>query len=86
MDKLISADKFVKEIDELAGIHKFEYHELHFSTNDILNNIEAQPRVEAIPIAWIFKHGLRGSSPAERDAIVKLVNEFEEEYQKSRKE
>ena len=86
MDKLISADKFIKEIDELAGIHKFEYHELRFSTNDILNNIEAQPRVEAIPISWIFQNGLRRSDPAEREAIVKLINEFEEEYRKSRKE
>ena len=64
----------------MAGLHKFEYYDLHFSINDILNNIETEPQVEAIPVSWIYSTGMRKATPSERDAIVKMVNEFQAEY------
>ena len=82
MDKLISAEKFIESIKEIAGVRKFEYHELHFSTNDVLNNIDIQPAVDAIPVSWLLQNGLRRATASEREAIVKLLNEYQRECKK----
>lgn len=81
MDKLISADRFIKEITDLADNAKFDYHDLHYSTNDVISNIECQKKVDAIPVKWIFEKFKR-MRLSEREVIVKLINEFNEECKK----
>ena len=81
MDKLISADRFIKEITDLADNAKFDYHDLHYSTNDVISNIECQKKVDAIPVKWIFEKFKR-MPLSEREFVVKLINEFNEECKK----
>lgn len=76
MEKLISANKFSRDIIELAEDHKFDYHDLHFSTLDMLSNIDCQPAVEAVPISYICSVIKKAAGP-EKEALIKLLNEFE---------
>ena len=82
MEKLISAEKIKKDILDLADTANFNPHDLHFSTNDFIMNIDCAARVEAIPVKWIIYTGLKNASPDERKTIMKLINEFEQEYRR----
>ena len=75
MEKLISANKFSRDIVDLAESAHFEYRDLHFSTLDVLSNIDAQPAVEAVPIDYIYR-ALKMASASEQEALIKLINEF----------
>lgn len=77
MEKLISANKFTRDIIDLAEDNKLDYYDLHFSVNDVLSNINIQPAVEAIPVNYIFS-SLKKASPSEQEALMKLLNEFRE--------
>lgn len=76
MEKLISADKFYREIDTLADEAKFDRLALHFSTEDVLMNIMCQQEVDAIPVKWITQR-LKDLPPSYQEFAIKLINEYE---------
>lgn len=76
MEKLISAEAFYNEIDDMATKAVWDRRALHFSTYDVLMNIQIQKEVAAIPVKFITDK-LYKMTPEEQLFAIKLINEYE---------
>lgn len=75
MGRLIDADEFKKDILELSEEARFEPRALHFSTRDMLSNIDARPTVNAIPVQFIIDKMLEGPDMT-KHCFMMLINEW----------
>lgn len=73
--RLIDADRFKNDILNLADEAKFDLRDLHFSTNDMVSNIDARQTVEAIPIKFIFRCMLEAPEMTQHCYQI-LINEW----------
>lgn len=73
--RLIDADKFKKDILDLANEAHFEPRELHFSTSDMVSNIESRETVDSIPVKFIFRCMLEAPELT-KHAYQILINEW----------
>lgn len=73
--RLVDADKFKKDILDLASEAHFEQDELHFSTSDVVENIESRETVDAVPVKFIFRCMLEAPELT-KHAYQILINEW----------
>ena len=73
--RLIDADEFKKDIRELGDEAHFEQRVLHYSTRDIVYNIDARETIDAIPIQFIFDKMMEGPEMT-KHCFMMLVNEW----------
>ena len=84
--RLIDADQFKKEIEYFAEDRKFNKRDLHFSTNDLISNIDSQPEVDAIPIKYIYSKIILSPNCDRKscETLYKLINTFREDSKDGR--
>lgn len=75
-DRLISADVFKREIEELAEYANFDIRDLHFSTADVISNIEFQKTVDAIPVSYILAKVKTLPDSVAQETLIALVNQW----------
>lgn len=84
--RLIDADKFKRDISDLSKNAHLDPIEMAFSTNDILENINGQLTVDAIPIKYIYRNVvLRPDCDRESvEVLIKLINQYREDTKNGR--
>ena len=84
--RLIDAERFKRDISELADEAHFELNDLHFSTNDVLANIDCQLEVDAIPVKYIYRDiMLHPDCDKESvETLIKLINRYREDTKNGR--
>lgn len=79
---LIDRSKFIDDMKELYSDHDFDSREIHFSLEDLMNNLDCKEyEVDAIPIEWIKEWTNKYPELVSETAFAWMIEDWEKEQE-----